>query len=94
MVSWLVTGLFLSWVQAVLFLLFPSVLLGRHRRRGANRLIAEQPGPALLSEPVAIAADHHHMAVMQQPVEDRGGSRGSRGVLRPWSRARTDSSNG
>ena len=30
----------------------------------------EQAGPPLLPQPVAVAADGHHMAVVEQPVEE------------------------
>ena len=35
-----------------------------------------QPGLPLVSEPVALAADVEHVAVMQQPVEDGRGGHG------------------
>ena len=35
------------------------------------RLRAEQSGSALLPQPVAVAADRHHVAVVQQAIEDR-----------------------
>lgn len=57
----------------------PSDLLGwrrwRHaadaRRGGAARMRAKQAGSAFLPEPVAVAPDRHHMAVVHQSIENR-----------------------
>jgi hypothetical protein len=32
----------------------------------------QEPGAALFAQPVAVATDREDMAVVQQPVEDRG----------------------
>jgi superfamily II DNA or RNA helicase len=60
---------------------FPSDLLGWRRwryaadarRGGAARLRAEQAAAPLLPQPVAVAPDRQHVAVVQQPIEDRRG---------------------
>ena len=41
---------------------------------GGRRL--DEAALALGSEPVAVAADRQHVAVVQEPVEDRGGDHG------------------
>ena len=57
---------------------------GGRRRSGVNAqpLLVEHGGldgaryPALLAQPVAVAADGDHVAVVQQPVQDGGGHHG------------------
>ena len=45
----------------------------RRRSRGGG---VEHAGAALLAQPVALPGDRQHVAVLEQPVEDRGGHHG------------------
>ena len=58
-------------------LVFRYVTICRPGSAAGAGMARHQSGPALLAQPEAVAADGHDVAVMQQPVEDRGGDNGS-----------------
>jgi hypothetical protein len=51
-----------------------SGVVGDGGERG--RADAEEPGPLLLPQAVALAADVENVAVVQEPIEDGGGDDG------------------
>ena len=55
----------------------------RWRHGFAKRRGFEQPGPALLAQPVAVAADRDHVAVVQETIEKRRCDHGVTKYSRP-----------